>query len=37
VREWLAESEDKLGRSRKPVKSNLTDNDRAKMASSHGP
>jgi transposase len=36
VRAWLAEGEDKLGRSGKPVKSNLTDNDSAKMASSHG-
>jgi len=36
VRAWLAESEDKLGRSGKPVKSNRTDNDSAKMASSHG-
>jgi hypothetical protein len=36
VRAWLAEDEDKLGRSGKPVKSNLTDNDSAKMASSHG-
>jgi len=36
VRTWLAEGEDKLGRSGRPVNSNLTDNDSAKMASSHG-
>ena len=36
IRQWLSEGEEKLGRSGKPVKSNLTDNDSAKMASSHG-
>jgi len=36
VRRWLDEGEEKIGRRGKPVKSNLTDNDSAKMASSHG-
>ncbi len=33
---WLKGSEEKLGRSGKPRKSNLTDNESAKMKSSHG-
>ena len=33
---WLAENEDKPGRSAKPKKSNLTDNDSALMKTSHG-
>lgn len=36
VQRWLAEGEEKIGRSGKPVKSSLTDNEGAKMASSHG-
>lgn len=33
---WLAVHEDRLGKSAKPVKSNITDNDSAKMRTSHG-
>ena len=33
---WLATHEERLGASGKPVKSNLTDNDSAKMKTSHG-
>jgi hypothetical protein len=36
VRKWLSENEDKIGKSGKPIKSNITDNDSAKMKSSHG-
>lgn len=36
IQGWLETHEDKVGRSGKPVKSNLTDGDSAKMASSHG-
>ena len=36
VRKWLAESEDKIGKSGKPIKSNITDNESAKMKSSRG-
>lgn len=33
---WLKQNEDKVGKSGKPRKSNLTDNESAKMKSSHG-
>jgi transposase len=36
LKSWLKENEEKLGKSGKPRKSNLTDNESAKMKSSHG-
>jgi hypothetical protein len=36
IRAWLRENEDKPGKSGKPVKSDITDNDSAKMKTSHG-
>lgn len=36
LRSWLKENEEKVGKSGKPRKSNLTDNESAKMKSSHG-
>ena len=36
LKSWLKGSEEKVGRSGKPRKSNLTDNESAKMKSSHG-
>lgn len=36
LKSWLKENEDKPGKSGKPRKSNLTDNESAKMKSSHG-
>ena len=36
IRAWLRENGDKPGKSGKPVKSNITDNDSAKMKTSHG-
>ena len=33
---WLAEHEDRIGTRGTPVKSNITDNESAKMVSSHG-
>jgi transposase len=33
---WTAENDDRIGRRGKPVKSNLTDNESAKLVSSHG-
>ena len=33
---WLSGNEDKLGKSGKPIKSNVTDNESAKMKTSHG-
>jgi transposase len=36
IRVWLRGSEDKPGKSGKPVKSNITDNESAKMKTSHG-
>jgi len=36
IRVWLRENEDKSGKSGKPVKSNITDNESAKMKTSHG-
>lgn len=36
VREWLSSSGDKIGKSGEPIKSNITDNDSAKMKTGHG-
>jgi transposase len=36
IRMWLRENEDKPGKSGKPVKSNITDNESAKVKTSHG-
>ncbi len=36
IRAWLRVNEDKPGKSGKPIKSNITDNDSAKMKTSHG-
>jgi transposase len=36
IRAWLRDNEDKLGKSGKPLKSNITDNESAKMKTSHG-
>jgi transposase len=36
IREFLEENEEKLGSSGKPIQSNITDNDSAKMKTSHG-
>lgn len=36
LKSWLKENEEKIGKSGKPRKSNLTDNERAKMKSSDG-
>ncbi|HUW31931.1 MAG TPA: transposase, partial [Planctomycetota bacterium] len=36
VREFLENNEDRIGTQGKPVKSNITDNESAKMPSSHG-
>jgi hypothetical protein len=36
LRSWLRKNEEKIGKSGKPRKSNLTDNESAKMKSSHG-
>jgi transposase len=36
IKAWLRENDDKPGKSGKPVKSNITDNDSAKMKTSHG-
>jgi transposase len=36
LKSWLKESQEKIGKSGKPRKSNLTDNESAKMKSSHG-
>ena len=36
IKKWLSENEDKKGKSGKPIKSNITDNESAKMPSSHG-
>ena len=33
---WLAMHDDKIGKSGKPIKSNITDNESAKMKTSHG-
>jgi transposase len=36
IREWLGENDDRTGSSGKPVKSNITDNESAKIATSKG-
>lgn len=36
IKRWLNENEDKIGKSGKAKKSNITDNESAKMATSHG-
>lgn len=36
VKAWLKENDDKPGKTGKPVKSNITDNESAKMKTSHG-
>lgn len=36
IKTFLSENEDKIGKSGKPIKSNITDNDSAKMKTSHG-
>lgn len=36
LKSWLKENQEKIGKSGKPRKSNLTDNESAKMKSSHG-
>ena len=36
IKAWLVENEDKPGKTGKPVKSNITDNESAKMKTSHG-
>ena len=36
IREWLSGHEDRIGVSGKPVKSNITDNESAKMPGGHG-
>jgi transposase len=36
IREWLSENDDKIGKSGRPIKSNITDNDSAKMKTSKG-
>jgi transposase len=36
VREWLSSNDDKVGKSGEPIKSNITDNDSAKMKTSRG-
>jgi len=36
IKAWLKENEDKPGKSGKPIKSNITDNESAKIKTSHG-
>lgn len=36
IREWLSDHDDKPGKTGKPKKSNITDNESAKMKTSHG-
>ena len=36
IKAWLRDNEDKPGKSGKPLKSNITDNESAKMKTSHG-
>ena len=36
IRDFLAENEEKIGSSGKPIQSNITDNESAKMKTSHG-
>ncbi|MDL1960046.1 MAG: transposase [Deltaproteobacteria bacterium] len=36
IREWLSENDEKIGKAGKPIKSNITDNESAKMKTSKG-
>ncbi len=36
IKDWMDNNEDKPGKSSKPIKSNITDNESAKMKTSHG-
>lgn len=36
IKQWLKENDDKAGKTGKPIKSNITDNESAKMKTSHG-
>jgi len=36
IKDWLHDNDDKPGKSGKPIKSNITDNESAKMKTSHG-
>ncbi len=36
LKDWLESHEDKIGKSGKPIKSNMTDNESAKIKTSHG-
>lgn len=36
IKDWLKDNDDKPGKTGKPVKSNITDNESAKMKTSHG-
>ncbi len=36
IKEWLKENDNKIGKMGKPIKSNITDNESAKMKTSHG-
>lgn len=36
IKDWLKQNDDKPGKSGKPIKSNITDNESAKMKTSHG-
>jgi len=36
IRQWLSGNEDRIGERGKPIKSNITDNESAKMPSAHG-
>jgi transposase len=36
IKEWLSSNDDKIGKSGKPIKSNITDNESAKMKTSKG-
>jgi hypothetical protein len=36
INRWMQENDDKIGKSGKPIKSNVTDNDSAKMKTSNG-
>jgi transposase len=36
IKEWMDDNDDKPGKTGDPIKSNITDNDSAKMKSSHG-
>jgi len=36
IKQWLKENDDKPGKAGKPIKSNITDNESAKMKTAHG-